>query len=395
MTESGDSASSWKYHPEAGRDLRIDFIRGMVMFVLVINHVEAFSLYALLTWERFGVVTGGEGFVILSGFVLGMVYRRRIEIKGWADSVNRILDRSFQLYRVNVAVILVVLLFHWLPLINADSVMTYVSFASGKVYNLYPSADAPLKVWLYRILLLQAGPHQFQILGLYIILIFFTPLALWVFQNGRTRELLGGSFLIYIYNWAHPTRITGAQFEWGFTLIAWQLPFFLGMAGGYHRDKIGEFWQNEWVRKLFWTLSIPLFLAFMFFANNNPNPRMPDFAKLSIIPGETFWRIHSEWFLKNHIQPGRLFNYLIVLALGFQLLTHCWKPINKALGWYMIPIGQASLYVFIMHVFLLMIVYNFPFLMESTVGATAACTFILAAEWLMVRYRFLFRWVPR
>jgi hypothetical protein len=44
------------------RDLRIDFLRGVVMFILIIVHVEFFSLYNLVAWERIGLISGGEGF---------------------------------------------------------------------------------------------------------------------------------------------------------------------------------------------------------------------------------------------------------------------------------------------------------------------------------------------
>lgn len=389
------AALARRYPHEDGRDLRIDFIRGVVMFVLVISHIDAFSWYAFITWERIGVVSGGEGFVILSGYVLGMVYRRRLETNGWEDAVNRLADRSFQLYRVNVAVVLLVLLFHWLPLVDAFSVMTYVNQGTGEVYRLYPAPNEPIRFWVAKILLLRCGPHQFQIMGLYVILILLTPLALWAFHQGRTGAFLGISWLFYLYNWAWPSRPTGAQFEYGFPLLAWQLTFFHGMAAGYHRDRIGAAWEKPWVRPTFWAVTIPLFLAFLFYANNNPNPRMPDFAKLSIIPPETFWKIYNDWFLKNQLGLGRLLNYAVVLALGYQLLTHCWKPINALFGWYMIPIGQASLYVFIMHIFLLMAVRNVPGLFQNGVGVTIACTVILAAEWLLVRHQVLYRWVPR
>ena len=84
------------------RDLRIDFIRGMVMMLLVVGHIEIFSWFNYLTWERIGVVSGAEGFVILAGVVLGFLYRHKIQQVGLAESAKLMIERAFKLYRVNI-----------------------------------------------------------------------------------------------------------------------------------------------------------------------------------------------------------------------------------------------------------------------------------------------------
>jgi hypothetical protein len=53
-------------------------------------------------WERIGVVSGGEGFVILSGFVTGFVSRKRMEESGWKPAAGKLFVRAMQLWRVNV-----------------------------------------------------------------------------------------------------------------------------------------------------------------------------------------------------------------------------------------------------------------------------------------------------
>ena len=111
--------------PVPERDLRIDFLRGLVMFVLVVIHIELVSVLTFFAWERVGLISGGEGFVILSGVVLGMVSRKRVETRGWSYSVARLVDRSVQLYRVNVAVVLSVLLLSLVPFLNTLEVRSF------------------------------------------------------------------------------------------------------------------------------------------------------------------------------------------------------------------------------------------------------------------------------
>jgi hypothetical protein len=391
---------SWSYAPAAGdRDLRIDFLRGMVMLVLVINHIELFSLYNLLTWERVGVISGGEGFVILSGFVIGMVYRRRVEQKGWRDGAWKLLDRAAQLYRINVLVIVGVFLLSLQRWIDMSAAMTFTDRYAGKVYELYPEAGTNVQTWLARLLTLKIGPHQIQILGLYVCLLFLAPLALFLLREGRWRLLLGLSWILYVFNWAYPAMPTGAQFEYGFPLLTWQLIFFHGMAAGFHREHVFGFMSSRRGRPLL-ILCFLVFFAFLFFAQNTPNPVIPSWARLSVVPPDVYDSLYGKYFLKNTLGILRLVNYAVALAVGLTALTRLWRPLDRAFGWFFIPVGQASLYVFIVHVFVVALIDNvLPFhlapehddLWINTLGHTAA----LAILWLMVRFKVFYRWIPR
>ena len=101
-----------------GRDLKIDMIRGLAMISLVTTHIQVFSLYSMFFWERIGVVSGAEGFVLLSGLVIGMVYKRHIIQHGWDAAIWKLLRRSAQLWRVNVAVIFSIALLNLIPHIH-------------------------------------------------------------------------------------------------------------------------------------------------------------------------------------------------------------------------------------------------------------------------------------
>jgi hypothetical protein len=69
----------WRYSLTGDRDLRIDFMRGIALVMMVVAHTEVMSIFNIFSWERFGLTTGAEGFVILSGFMLGMLNRVRLQ----------------------------------------------------------------------------------------------------------------------------------------------------------------------------------------------------------------------------------------------------------------------------------------------------------------------------
>lgn len=72
---------SFRYTSSDKRDLRIDLLRGIALVMMVVAHIEVMSLLDLFTWERFGLTTGAEGFVILSGFMIGVINRQRLKKK--------------------------------------------------------------------------------------------------------------------------------------------------------------------------------------------------------------------------------------------------------------------------------------------------------------------------
>ena len=60
------------------------------------------------------------------------------------------------------------------------------------------------------------------------------------------------------------------------------------------------------------------------------------------------------------------------------------------------PLGQATLYVFVLHVFFVLLVANVPGLTGDHLWwDTLAHAVVLGLLWLMVRRRFLFSVVPR
>src|SRR3954468_15814621 len=91
------------------RDLRIDWLRGLAMTCVVINHSRLSSLLSWFSYQRFWVVTAAEVFVVLSGVVLGMVYGRRLSRDGVWAVAKGLSRRAAFLYVAFVAVTLSVL----------------------------------------------------------------------------------------------------------------------------------------------------------------------------------------------------------------------------------------------------------------------------------------------
>jgi len=389
--------SAFQYDNSGKRDLRVDFIRGFVMLILISVHIQMTSLYNYVAWERFGMVTGAEGFVLLSGLILGLLSRMRMDHDGFGSTVNKQFDRAFLLYRTSLVVILAVLFIDFIPFIDAKEAMTFTTY-SGKVYNLYPDMNLFAKYHdkiIAKFFMLRYGPHQFQILGLYVILLMFSPFILWLLSKKRVGVVLAISWIIYFGNNGFHVRPIGAQFEYAFPILTWQILFVHGLVIGYYRNEIWNFFHTKKGAIAFWSIFI-LFLGFLFFTYNNPIPQLADFMKLHFIDPDTFRTIHKTYFDKNTLGFGRLMNDFTVLVVSYAMLSYLWKPINKLFGWFFIPIGQASLYVFILHVFACIAIANITWFGGDDIWVnTLGHTLVFAFMWLMVKYKILFNVIPR
>lgn len=383
-------------HISGGRDLRLDFLRGLIMLVVITVHMEFQSLLSMFAWGRVGMISSAEGFVALSGIVLGIVYKKRLLREGFKSSAIKLLLRSFQLYRVNLFVILSILLLGMIPFVDISEVTHWVPIGDkGKGYLLYPPESATWLETIQETLLLKIGPHQFQVIGLYVILIAFAPVVLYALSKNRTFWLLTASWAIYLINMFNHFRISGARFEWGFPSLSWQLLFINGMIIGFHSEKILGYIADKNNKKLLFFASC-ICLIFLFIASNDPNPVFWPWKMFSIIDPTTFQELYLALFLKSLLGLGRVFNNITLFIIAYYLLTHYWSPLNKTLGWLLIPLGQASLYVFFVHVYVVLLVSNTPleeynnFYLNTLVHISA-----ILLIWAMVKQKFLFQIIPR
>jgi len=393
----------WRYpEDDSPRDLRIDLLRGLVMCVMVLVHIEIFSWFDLLVWERVGLVSGAEGFVLLSGVVLGLVHHRIVVRDGWQASATKLWHRAAQLYRVNVVLTGSILLLTYVPGLATTAVTTFRDLGTNTVYPLYPTHAAPWWAQVASILTLRATPHQFQVIGLYIVLMAVAPAVIWMLSTGRVRALLAVSWILYFRYWAFPANLIDAQFEYAFPLFTWQLLFVHGLAFGYHRKAVMA-WLTGWRGVTFVAVSAVVFLAFLVFSQSNPNPYAPAWSRLAWVEPGTFYRIYGDYFTKKLLGPGRLLDYAACLAVAYVVLTYGWTIINRLAGWLLIPMGQASLYVFIVHVYVVLLISNLPPFagLVPAYGSgspwlnTLAHAASLLLLWTMVKTQFLFRWIPR
>lgn len=378
------------------RDLRIDMLRGMAMLMMVVAHVEVMSLFNILTWERFGLITGAEGFVILSGFVLGFLKRRQLQTEPLLSVSYSLIRRAVTLYVVNIVIILSILILGWISFIDIYELTHFVDRYSGVAYSMYPVSEQIKEAWFNQIIFLQIGPHQSQILGLYFYLLLLSPIFLWLLHAQRVFYLAISSLFFYCYFQLTQQHIVSAKFDSAFPLLAWQLIYVLGMSCGWYKDELLSLAKTQTGK---WVIAAMVVIAMVMFfiAQNHTNLFMPSYLMLHVIPAEQFDWLYKNFAAKNALGPLRILNNACLIVSLYLLLTYCWLPFNKLFGWFFIVLGQNSLYAFILHVYIVLLAsqwVKFNLWEQHWVLNTLVHVLCLLALWLMAKFKVLKNIIP-
>ncbi|MBS0968579.1 MULTISPECIES: OpgC domain-containing protein [Yersiniaceae] len=395
LTEA-PAAVSWRYAVPGRRDLRVDMLRGIALVMMVVAHTEVMSVFNIFTWERLGLTTGAEGFVIMAGFMLGMLNRARLQKEYLLTVSYTLVRRAWKIYQVNIIIILSMLLLAKIPFINTFEVTHFTDRYAGISYSLLPVTAQIRETWFNIILYLQIGPHQTQILGLYVFLLLASPLMLWMLSRGHVIWLLLISLGLYVcYQLTH-ARLTVSQFEFAFPLLAWQFIYVLGMSCGWYKDELTSLARLPFGHVVIGAMVV-FALVMMFIAQNHTNPFMPRALMMDVIPPADFNWFYRTLAAKNGLGPMRVLDDFCLIITVYLVLSRFWTPINRLVGWFLIPLGQHSLYTFIIHVYFVLIAsqfVHFDLWHQAWVTNTVVHVAVLMALWLMAKYEVGGKFIP-
>ncbi|MBF4590622.1 OpgC domain-containing protein [Curtobacterium sp. VKM Ac-1395] len=398
---------SWRYPDDGkpGRDLRLDLFRGFIILAVVITHIEIGGPYSFITLHAIGAITGAEMFVFLSGMVLGMTYPLAIKRFGeWAAAVGA-WKRARKQYLVTLVVIAVVFVLSFVPFLDTDAITTFTDRgtgtggvgAEGRVYDLYPNAMQLLAYpppWyaIRQFLLLEMGPWPFNIMGLFVVLSLFIPPLLWVIRRGFWWAVLAGSWALYVVQALNPSfQPLHSQFEAVFPLLTWQIVFTHGLVLGYYRRQVVGALTGRLGKVLIGVgvVGYAAFLVYVWAAAQVGFTPVP-------FPASMYDQLYNTAYQRVDLQWGRLVDIAFFAIVSYALLTVFWKPISAVLGWLWIPIGQASLYVFVWQVFFALAIASIPGVDwgNGWIGFAVHSALILLV-WVMIRRKFLFSVIPR
>ncbi|MDQ3700793.1 MAG: OpgC domain-containing protein, partial [Chloroflexota bacterium] len=376
-----DASRGWRYASRDKRDLRLDYLRGYCAFAMVVDHLGGASYIYPVTGGNQFFVSAAEGFIFLSGLLVGLIYGPRALRDGVAPVQLHLLRRAATLYAVTLSLTF--------TFIGLSRLADMPWLPQGEPTALTPALVTSL-ITLHRTY------YLVDVMLLYTLLLVVSPLAMLLLCAGKTWlvVLISGGLWI-----AHQWFPEEAIVPWTivnnttFPVAAWQLWFFGGMVVGFHRDAI---WQRigRLSRRPALALLVLAGAALVYLRATNG-------AVLAGIGGTADGPAALELlFGKHDARVGRVVAFAVFFPLLYALLSYAWRPLAAALGWLLIPFGQNALYVYALHLFaiffsalILPLVPGF----ERDVAWMNSLIQVLAILiiWLMIKRQVLFELIPR
>lgn len=300
--------------PTLRRDHRVDFLRGLALASIFINHVPG-NIYESFTHKNFGFSDAAEVFVMLAGFASAYAYFARYQRGDTREASQKALKRAGTLYMSHVVTTIAGIALFCVAAIYfvrpgyIDDTIIYM--------NTKPLMDDPVRGMIG----LATLGHQlgyFNILPMYMAILAGLPIIMWLARRGlgvlfavsMALWALAGWFAIDFPNYpGHAPRdlvdlITDPGKDgWFFNPFAWQALFVIGFILGEWQRRGETLRFNPW---LFAAAATYLVLAYFYY------PLDWFFHKTGIDLPLRLWG-----FDKGYVGAPR---FLHVLALGYVLM---------------------------------------------------------------------------
>jgi len=222
--------------PAAGtRDLRLDFFRGLAMFIILVAHTPN-NFFTSWIPARFGFSDATEIFVFCSGMASAIAFGRTFDRAGWRLGSARVGYRVWQVYWAHLG-----LFFAVATLLAAIDRFGDFDKAYIGTLNLWKffADPGPQLVGLFT---LTYVPNYFDILPMYLVILVILPLmmalarvhtglvalavvAIWAMAQRAALDALG----LGDWHFAFPAEPWSDR-TWFFNPFGWQLVFFTGFA---------------------------------------------------------------------------------------------------------------------------------------------------------------------
>ena len=207
------------------RDPRLDFFRGIVMFIILIAHTPG-NWFTLWIPARFGFSDATEVFVFCSGMASAIAFGAVFRNQGLLMGTARVAFRCWQVYWAHICLFFAIAG----TMVFLNNTELFERDYVGQL-NLYPFFKRPDEN-LLGLLTLTYVPNYFDILPMYLVVLAMMPL---VIALHRLHPLLSLFFVVIVWFGAQmntlalPAEPWSAR-EWFFNPFGWQLVFFTGFA---------------------------------------------------------------------------------------------------------------------------------------------------------------------
>ena len=195
---------------------------------------------------------------------------------------------------------------------------------------------------------------------------------------------------LWLLHQLHPYALTIAPLEREhpyFAVPSWQLLYVVGFVMGFHRSALARAWSRV-PRLVILAVAVPV-VVLAVVANHYD-------TQLGIWPATVSAR--ATWIAlvdRSGLGPARLVTVAALSSCVWIAVDALWRPLERSLGRALTLLGQSSLYLYLVHVPLVIAWHAAGLPGASATVTTIAQLAVIFALWAMVRTRFLFGIIPR
>jgi hypothetical protein len=211
------------------RDVRLDFFRGLGMFIILIAHITN-NPWTLYIPARFGFSDATEMFIFCSGMASAIAFGAVFARAGFFMGLFRVIFRIWEIYWVHIATFMLTLAAMFIinrtglfsrDEINALNLVPFLKASGNQVIGLFT---------------LTYVPNYFDILPMYIVILALLPVMM-LLSRISVYLALGASALLWLAATTGHLNLPAEYWfsnnstrQWFFDPFAWQLVFFTGFA---------------------------------------------------------------------------------------------------------------------------------------------------------------------
>lgn len=209
------------------RDVRLDFFRGICLFIIFIAHVFG-NPWGNFIPARFGLSDAADIFVFCSGMASAVAFASVFVKRGFFLGTARIAFRVWQVYWAHISVFLVC----------AAIMLAFDRWLAAGDENVRrlmmdPFFDERAGQALLGFLTLTYVPPFFDILPMYLVILVMVPVVMGIERLAGPMAAMAvvvGTWLIASFGLLDMSREPWGPATWYFNPFSWQLVFFTGFA---------------------------------------------------------------------------------------------------------------------------------------------------------------------
>lgn len=225
-TTTAESRPGSKAATQRVRDVRLDFFRGLGMFIIFIAHVPQNPWNDWIP-ARFGFSDATEIFVFCSGMASAIAFANVFDQRGFMMGLARILHRCWQVYWTHICLFIAAVAM----MAGADKFLgTGMKHANSVNFGHFIETETASG--FFGLLTLTYVPNLFDILPMYLVLLAMIPIVMALSRVGAWAPLgfCAAVWLIGTMGYLQLPAEPWSDRKWFFHPLAWQLVFFTGFA---------------------------------------------------------------------------------------------------------------------------------------------------------------------